>query len=218
MRKIRTKNTAGENNPNYRHGMWGQSIYNRWKHIKQRCYNPNDIGYKYYGGRGIKVCNEWLDKEKGFANFYNWSMQNGYREDLSIDRINNDGNYEPNNCRWTTRKVQNNNTRRLHIITYNNESHTLTEWSKILNINVTTLSNRINYRKMPIKEAFEKNTNRCKKVKQYDLQGNHIRTWKSMNEAAETIGINSNSICTCCKGKRKTAGGYIWRYADEVED
>ena len=77
-------------------------IYRIWKNMKKRCLNPNNNDFKYYGARGISVCNEWLE----FKPFYEWSMKNGYSETLTIDRINNDGNYEPSNCKWVTRKEQ----------------------------------------------------------------------------------------------------------------
>ena len=128
------KNQQGKNNGNYRHGMWGTSIYARWKHIKARCYNSNGKQYKDYGGRGIRVCDEWLEN---FEPFYEWAINNGYREDLTIDRIDVNGDYEPSNCRWVTAKAQQNNKRSNHFITYNNETHTLTEWAEKYNINFT---------------------------------------------------------------------------------
>lgn len=83
----------------YRHGLRNTSLFERWHSMINRCKNPGCSGYKNYGGRGIFVCEEW----KRFENFYEWSMNNGYSHELQIDRINNDGNYEPSNCRWVTR-------------------------------------------------------------------------------------------------------------------
>ncbi|MBQ8765383.1 MAG: AP2 domain-containing protein [Clostridia bacterium] len=87
------------------HGMSKTKLYRTHHNMKQRCGNPNHNRYEYYGARGIKVCDEWLGKN-GFINFYNWSMAHGYKEGLTIDRICNDGNYEPSNCRWTDMSVQ----------------------------------------------------------------------------------------------------------------
>lgn len=88
---------------NKTHGLSNTKLFMVWQDMKKRCKNPNHHAYKDYGGREIKVCNEWLDD---FMNFYNWAMANGYKEGLSIDRINNNGNYEPNNCRWVTMSIQ----------------------------------------------------------------------------------------------------------------
>ena len=83
-------------------------IYKIWQKIKSRCKNKNNDKYCYYGMRGINICNEW---EKDFISFYDWAMDNGYKEKLTIDRIDNDGNYEPNNCRWVAREIQSRNQR-----------------------------------------------------------------------------------------------------------
>lgn len=94
---------------NKKHNMSKLKLYNRWKTIKARCYNPKVQAYKNYGGRGITMCDEW---KNDFQLFYKWAINNGYQENLTIDRINNNGNYEPNNCRWTTMAEQNKNKRR----------------------------------------------------------------------------------------------------------
>lgn len=98
-------NSHGTNNGRYRHGMWGTSTYKTWQAMKQRCLNPNNIDWPSYGGRGITVCERWLD-------FKNFIADMGERpEGLTIERINNDGNYELSNCKWATYKEQNNNQR-----------------------------------------------------------------------------------------------------------
>lgn len=95
--------------PNTKHGGKGTRLYNIWALIKQRCTNPNNKDYYNYGGRGITVCNDWL----GFVPFMYWSLSNGYSENLVIDRINNNKNYEPSNCRWITILESNRNKRNI---------------------------------------------------------------------------------------------------------
>lgn len=92
-----------------KHNFSNTRIHRIWKDMKRRCNNPSRKNYCDYGGRGIKVCDEW---ESDFMNFYNWAMDNEYSDELTIDRIDNDGNYEPNNCRWITSDKQKSNTRR----------------------------------------------------------------------------------------------------------
>lgn len=139
------------------HNMTGTRIYNIYRGIKQRCYNTNNQRYNYYGARGIKMCDEW---KNDFMVFYNWSMQNNYNDDLSIDRINVDGDYEPNNCRWVNIKKQANNRSTNRYIAYNNETHTLKEWSEILNISYYVLNNRINRDNWSVQKAFTTPINR----------------------------------------------------------
>lgn len=105
-----------------------------------RCYYPTTNGYKNYGGRGIKMCKEWINTPQSF---YEWAINNGYKDGLSIDRINVNGNYEPSNCRWVTKEVQDNNRRTSRKITYEGKTQTLSQWSKEYNINSTTLSDRL---------------------------------------------------------------------------
>lgn len=102
-----------------KHGCKNKKIYHTWQGLVQRCTNTKNKYYHNYGGRGIKVCDEWLVKGSGFISFKNWAEQNGYREDLEIDRENNDGNYCPENCRWVTKKENLINRRGVKIFTYN---------------------------------------------------------------------------------------------------
>ena len=139
-----------ENPSRKTHGYSKTRIYRIYNDIKNRCYYENDKYYNIYGGREIIMCDEWLND---FMTFCNWAIKNGYKENLSIDRIDVNGNYEPNNCRWITNKEQANNTRKNHFVTYNNETHTLKEWSEILNINYGTLKSRIK-RGWDIHKAF----------------------------------------------------------------
>lgn len=108
--------------------------------MKTRCYNKNFMYYCNYGGKGIKICDEW---KNDFSKFYKWAINNGYKEGLTIDRINNDGNYEPLNCRWVTRKKQNNNMNKNIIINYNGKKQTISEWADELNLSRIALYYRI---------------------------------------------------------------------------
>lgn len=123
-----------------KHGMHGTRIYNIWQGMKQRCLNPNNKNYPDYGGRGISLCEDWIE----FLPFYEWQISNGYDDALSIDRIDVNGDYCPENCRWATSYEQANNMRSNRYITVESgETKTLSEWSKITGISVATISNRL---------------------------------------------------------------------------
>jgi len=124
---------------NVKHGRTGFRLYHVWQTMIQRCENPNNQEYKNYGGRGISICFEWHDA----ATFFKWAMANGYGEDLTIDRINNDGNYEPNNCRFIIEAAQHRNTRRNRLVRIGNETKLLIEWAEISGISSDVLSYRI---------------------------------------------------------------------------
>lgn len=128
-------------------------LYSIHANMKQRCYNPKNKRYKNYGGRGIIICPEWLGNN-GFENFYNWAVHNGYKENLTIDRINNNGNYEPLNCRWANSKEQRLNTTNNHKLTYNGKTLTAYEWSKITGINYKCILSRINNYKWSVERAL----------------------------------------------------------------
>lgn len=110
--------------------------------MMKRCYNKNSISYPNYGGRGITVCEEWSGKG-GIRKFYDWAMANGYSDDLTLDRIDNDGNYCPENCKWSTRTEQSRNRRSAVLITYNGETHNIKDWSDITGIKYSTLRQRV---------------------------------------------------------------------------
>ena len=95
----------------YKHGLCGTRLYRIRKYMLRRCNNPNCHSYQDYGARGIKVCQEWADKETGAEAFVTWALANGYRDDLSIDRVDTNGDYSPNNCRWADKATQARNTR-----------------------------------------------------------------------------------------------------------
>ena len=103
----------------------------------------NNIKYKNYGARGIFIYSKWTDKENGFMNFYNWAINNGYKEELTLDRIDVNGNYEPNNCRWITLKEQNYNKTTTKYLTYKHRKKPLIKWAEEYHINHNTLYKRI---------------------------------------------------------------------------
>lgn len=125
-----------------RHGLSGTRLHRIWHSMYCRCYYPSTNQYKNYGGRGIKVCEEWKHIE-GFLNFYNWAVKNGYQENLTLDRIDVNGNYEPTNCRWITYKEQGNNRTNNVYYTFKNETKTSKQWCDEYGISQTTLNDRL---------------------------------------------------------------------------
>lgn len=123
-----------------KHGMVDTRLYSIWHGMKKRCLDANDANYFRYGGRGICICAEW---QSDFKNFADWALNNGYTDELTIDRIDNDGNYCPENCRWVAPSVQCNNKSNNRLVTANGQTHTVSEWSKILSINDSTLCARL---------------------------------------------------------------------------
>lgn len=126
---------------NKTHGMTNTRLYRIYRKMKLRCYSKVNPAYPNYGERGIKICDDWLGKH-GFENFVKWSMENGYSENLSIDRMDNDKGYSPENCRWATAKEQANNTRSTVFLTYKGETKPASEWSEITGIRQDTLTMR----------------------------------------------------------------------------
>ena len=114
-------------------------LYVIWQAMRQRCHDPNFKSYPNYGGRGISICPEWAE----FESFRKWALANGYRKDLTIDRINNDGDYEPANCRWVSLADQAANKRNTHLITFQGRTQHLAAWSRELGIDHSLLRYRL---------------------------------------------------------------------------
>ena len=124
---------------NFKHGGEGTRLYKIWVGMRARCQNPSDEHYKNYGGRGITVCPEWSDD---FVPFRDWAISNGYRDDLTVDRIDVNGNYCPENCRWANAKEQANNRRNNKLYTMRGETKTVAQWTEILGV-TRNCANRI---------------------------------------------------------------------------
>lgn len=139
-------------------------LHRIYMHMKERCYDTKNNRYKNYGARGITVCDEWLNKErvpqdkktsKGWLAFKKWAMSHGYTDELTIDRIDVNKGYSPDNCRWVTNKEQCNNRRSNHLVTYKGETRNLTEWCEILGLNYDRVERRINKCKWSVDKAFK---------------------------------------------------------------
>ena len=143
-------------------------LYGVWCNMKNRCYNKKVRSYKDYGARGIRICDDW---KENYSSFKKWAFDNGYDcnaeyQQCTIDRIDNDGNYEPNNCKFSTSKEQCKN------------------------------------RRLP----------RALSIKQYTVDGNFVKSYDGCRQASEILDKNKSTISAACRGHRKTAYGYVWRY------
>jgi len=126
-------------------------LYKIWNSMKCRCYTVSSGAYFKYGAKGIRMCDEW---KNDFMAFYNWALANGYSDELTIDRIDYRGNYEPSNCRWASIRTQANNKSNVRKYEYNGELHTMPEWSEIMNINYGALWERLNVLGWSVEKAL----------------------------------------------------------------
>lgn len=131
----------------YKHGESNTRLYKIWSDMKKRCYSKNYKDFNNYGGKGVRICDEWIG-ENGYESFRDWAISHGYDENAeegkcTIDRINVDGNYEPKNCRWADASEQANNRTTSRFLTYKGVTHTVAEWAKILNVPYARLQSRI---------------------------------------------------------------------------
>lgn len=183
------------------HGV-GSVLYNKWSSMKTRCYSSHSKDYKNYGGRGIKICEEWLD----YKYFREWSLSSGYIEGLTIDRIDNDGNYEPNNCKWLTMAEQQRNKRNNRIITYNGESSTLVEWGEKCHIHPDRIGARLNSGWSVEDSLFTKVKSPVKnnKIPDIGLKIKEYRKVKKMTqmELADELGVKNTLLSRWESGSR----------------
>lgn len=128
---LRKENCGGVSKYGTKHSESKTRLYKIWSQMYQRCYVDDEKTYKYYGGRGITICDEWL---YSFTNFKQWAINNGYVDDLTLDRIDVNGSYSPNNCRWATKKEQSNNRRNNRYVLYDGNEITISEYADIVNL------------------------------------------------------------------------------------
>lgn len=187
-------------------------IYDAWKHMISRCCDESNKSYIDYGGRGISVCNAWLNS---FHAFVEWALQNGWERGLTLDRINVNGNYSPNNCRWASRKQQNRNTRKNIWISIDGEEKCLSEWCEIFNFPYGIA--RVRYAKSGLNdpnELFYRGDIRelRPKIVQISLYGDVIAEYSRIKDAEAKSGISRRAIQNALSGRCKTSGGYLWKY------
>lgn len=164
-----------------KHGDASKRLYAIYIGMKKRCYVSNDDAYKYYGGRGIKICDEWLEN---YLNFKSWALDNGYTEELTIDRINVNGNYEPSNCRWATIEEQANNKTDSVYIDYNGKSQTLRQWCDEFNLDYRLMVERF-YQPCWKDKSIEEKFFTPKRVAYTLTYNNETHTLKEWSEIRE---------------------------------
>lgn len=145
-----TPRLFGKAHPNYKHGQFGTPLYKKWAAMKRRCFNKNDHAYPRYGGRGITVCKEWLEF-KGFSE----DMAATYREGMTLERIDNNKGYEPDNCTWIPLSEQSKNRRCVKLYEHKGKSQSIADWARELNVKPDSLRQRLVYWGWPVEDAIE---------------------------------------------------------------
>ena len=227
--------TSGINNPMYKHGASGTRLYSIYTGMLKRCRQPSTNGYERYGGRGISVCDEWKG-EHGFERFRGWAVSHGYADNLTLDRIDTNGNYEADNCRWSTIEEQCNNRRNNIWLEYNGERHTMSQWARILNVPVATIKARKDkgwcvkdilffHQDKPVgnprpwtEETRRKQNEIIKKkmkpIVQMTLDGIEIARFDCVHEAERKTGVSRSTITGIASGRSKNPRHYLWKYAN----
>ncbi len=200
-----------------KHGLSNTRLYNVWISIKDRCLNPNNKNFHNYGKRGITICDEW---KEDFLSFYEWAMENGYDEEAprgqcTIDRIDNNGDYSPDNCRFITHKEQCNNTRRNVKIEYNGQLMSYDELSAATGLKKKTIEAR--HQKHDSPDRIVRSTDRGIKIDMFELNGKYLRSFNSASDAARYMNNgnpkSNGKILACARGLKHSYKGYLWRFS-----
>jgi len=169
------------------HGISSDKLYKVWSSMKSRCTNPTDQSYCNYGGRGISICEAW----QSFEPFREWAFSHGYRRGLTIERINNDGNYSPENCKWIPKGRQSDNTRRCTFITMDGKTQNMKQWAKELGIPYSLVQSRIKHGWDPVEALRKPSTDpsRCNcTLITYAGKTQNVREW------ADELGVNYKTL------------------------
>lgn len=167
-----------------KHGDSRTRLYGIWNGMKSRCYYPKNNRYHRYGARGITVCDEWKDD---FAAFRDWALDNGYRDDLTIDRIDNDKGYYPDNCRWVTLKKQANNSPKNRKLAYMGKEQTISQWAEELGMDPHTLSARLDRYGWSLKDALTKPIQDSSKALEYNGEVKTLAEWERATGLGEAL-------------------------------
>lgn len=192
---------------NHLNGLSNTKIYRKYRSMLDRCNNENNKSYKDYGGRGITVCKEWLGK-LGFLNFYDWANKNGYKEGMTIERKDVNGNYCPENCCFVTNAEQQRNKRNNVVFEKDGEKMLEIDVAKMLNLSETT----IKYRLDAGKDIFAPKYERKKGVIRDDGA-----VYESVREASKANGVHESKISAVCRGERKRTAGHSFRFLTKEE-
>jgi hypothetical protein len=197
-------------------------LYSTWRGMIQRCYDKNSSSYKNYGGRGVSICDEWRND---YLAFYRWAISSGAKKSLTIDRIDTNGNYCPDNCRWATATEQARNTRLTRKVFFDGMEISIRDLAEKFGVNFDAFRGRLNSGHYTIEEAVglvkhevkrSKRPNKRKAVLQFSIDGTLLREWSSAYEISESLRIPMKSIGNCCRGVYRSAHGYVWKYKDGV--
>ena len=210
--RLRTYNENRKANAKYEKP---SKLYNAWANMKYRCYNKDALEYSSYGGRGIRVCDEWIK----FKPFEKWALENGYAEGLTLDRIDVNGNYEPSNCRWIERSRQSRNKRDTIYVEYNGEKRPLIDLCEELGVSYSRAIWRIKNGKTDVTEILSREKLKFKltedglkklsqrsKVPYYLEKDGIIHRFDSAKDASDFLGVTIGYLSHCCKDGKEIRG------------